>query len=115
MKVNIAGIDKADLLVALYNAARPVGLGYLEYDSKPMTRETALEVMEAGDDITQRLTGTDIWFSRSTCRFDYVKGRPLKIDISGDEMETSGYDRDQGEGLAVSIVASLREAMKSPT
>lgn len=32
--------------------------------------------------------------------FDYVKGRVLKVDLSGDEVETWLYDRDNGEGAA---------------
>lgn len=32
--------------------------------------------------------------------FDYVNGRPLKVDLSGDEFDPYLYDRDNGEGVA---------------
>lgn len=40
--------------------------------------------------------------------FDYVKGRPLKIDLSDDIVNTRFYDRDQGQGLAAKVIADLR-------
>lgn len=41
--IDISGLDKADVLVTLYESARPQGMGFLVYDSDPMSRETALE------------------------------------------------------------------------
>ena len=39
--IDISGLDKADVLAALYNAAQPRGLGHLQFDPEPMTREKA--------------------------------------------------------------------------
>jgi hypothetical protein len=39
--------------------------------------------------------------------FDYVGGRPLKIDITGDELDPRLYDRDQGEGAAAMAISEL--------
>lgn len=103
-KVNIAGLDKAELFAALYNHAKPLGMGRLQYDPTPLTKEAAQKLMEAGDDASRMFPG----MSRRNMYFDYVKGRPLKIDLSGDEMETWLYNRDQGENAAEQIVAKLR-------
>lgn len=34
--VSIAGLDKAEVLAALYNASIPLGLGKLQYNPRPM-------------------------------------------------------------------------------
>lgn len=104
-KVNIAGLDKAELFAALYNHAVPLGMGRLQYDPTPLTKEAAEKLMGLGDDATRMFPG----ISRGpSLYFDYVKGRPLKINLEGDELETSLYNRDQGDGAAERIVAELR-------
>ncbi len=104
-KINIAGLDKAELFAALYNHAKPLGMGLLHYDPTPLTKESAQKMMEGGDDVSRMFPGVR---AGRSLYFDYVKGRPLKIDLSGDEMETSLYNRDQGDGAAERIVAELR-------
>jgi len=32
--------------------------------------------------------------------FDYLRGRVMKIDLSKDYLDTSSYDRDNGQGAA---------------
>ena len=104
--VNIAGIDKAELLAALYNNARPLGMGFLRAGTADMTTEEARKLLDDGDDHardfpTVAKRGREMYF-------DYVHGRPLKVDLSGDEMRTDLYDRDQGGGKARRVVESLR-------
>lgn len=103
-KVNIAGLDKVELFAALYNHAKPLGMGMLHYDPTPLTKEAAEKLMGLGDDSSRMFPG----MGRRAMYFDYVKGRPLKIDLSGDELETALYNRDQGDGAAERIVAELR-------
>lgn len=40
--VNIEGLNKADVLAVLYNAAVPMGMGFLQFDKNSMTREQVL-------------------------------------------------------------------------
>lgn len=89
--VNIAGLNKAALLAEFYNSAQPMGLGFLHYDPKPMTVEDA---QSAIDD--------------QGYRFDYYKGRCLKINLEGDEMRTALYDRDYGDGAAENCIDRVR-------
>lgn len=88
--ISIAGLDKAAVLMALYDAARPLGMGFLHYRPEPMTREQADGLLA------------------KSLHFDYVGGRPLKIDLSGDELNQGLYDRDQGEGAAQRCIDKLR-------
>ena len=38
---------------------------------------------------------------------DYIKGKVMKIDISGDDVDTTLYDRDNGSGAAKEIIEYL--------
>ncbi len=80
--INIAGLDKAAVLMALYDNARPQGMGFLHYKPVPMTREES-----------ERLISQSSYF-------DYVFGRVLKVDLSKDELDPRLYDRDNGPGAA---------------
>ena len=89
--VQLKGLDKAAVLAALYNASRAQGMGFMHYDPTPMTVEEARALLESDDD------------------FDYLRGRVMKINLDGDELDTWAYDRDNGEGCVAKVIASLRE------
>lgn len=40
--------------------------------------------------------------------FDYLNGRVLKVDLSGDRFDPWGYDRDNGQGSAQAAVDEVR-------
>jgi len=103
-KIDIKGIDKAELLAALHNGTRPLGLGFLH--ARPdMTAEDARPYLAAGDDTTRMFGKVPRLY------FDYLCGRPLKVDIGGDELDPRLYDRDAGQGRAAEVVAKLRERL----
>ena len=91
MKIDISGLDKARLLQVLYNASRPLGLGFFTGCS-PMTLEQAKEEIK----------------SSANLYFDYVNGRVIKMNLSGDTTDSYCYDRDNGPGVAAKVVALLR-------
>lgn len=98
MDINISGVNKAKLLAALYNNARPQGMGWLQ------ARHDAMTEQEATDLITAHTHGDTTWF-------DYVHGRPIKVGFKGDTLLRADlYDRDapDGDGSAERIVDSLR-------
>jgi len=41
--------------------------------------------------------------------FDYLKGRVMKVDLSGDELDPWLYDRDNGHGAAKRVIDSLSD------
>ena len=90
-KVSIQGLNKAAVLAALYNNARAQGLGFLQYDAKPMTVEDAQGHLDRGQTY-----------------FDYLQGRVLKVSLEGDSFDPWGYDRDNGQGSAQRVVDELR-------
>ena len=106
-EVSIAGLDKAALLAALYNGSRPMGMGWLQAREGVMTVEQARAEIEAGDD-SSRMFGKE-----RELYFDYLRGRPLKVDLSGDVLRTWLYNRHNGTNAAERIVAKLRAEQPS--
>jgi hypothetical protein len=92
--MNIAGLKKAAVLAALYNASKPQGMGFMHYDPTPMTEKKAEMILWEGGETY----------------FDYLKGRVMKIDLSRDEVDTWGYNRDNGPDAAEKAVAELRKS-----
>lgn len=98
--ISIKGIDKARLLQALFNHSHQQGLGLLhDFGKAEMTYEHANNI------ITQHKNHPDRW----PLSFGYLHGRVMKVDISGDDLETRFYDRDNGEDAAEAVVAAIRE------
>ena len=95
-KINIKGLGKAQLLAALYNNAKLL----IPSAAKPgiMTEEDAQKIID----------------ERNNTKIDYVYGRIMKIDISGDEIDPWGYDRDNGEDTVAQIVKQLRDGKHIP-
>lgn len=89
--IDISKLDKAEVLAALYNRARTQGMGVLHYTPVDMPIETARELTAMGKHLY----------------FDYVNGRVMKVNLSGDEFNPALYDRDNGEGAAASVLARL--------
>lgn len=101
--VNIEGIDKTDLLIALHDRAKAQGVGLIINlaGKGQISREDASEYFTYWEKNKESFGGR--------MRLDYVKGRVVKCDITGPEMETWLYDRDNGEGAAEAVVSRLRE------
>jgi len=101
--IDISGIDKAALLVALFNNSAPGGMGFLQAGFGPtvMTVDDARQVIASEHH--------DPGAPREGLSYDYLFGRPLKSDISGDSYDPWGYDRDNGgPGTAAGIIEKLR-------
>ncbi len=92
MNIDISDLDRAAVLAALFNGARAQGLGFLAHQDGDMTVEQAQAILDTG-----------------TTYFDYLQGRVMKVDLSGDSFDPWGYDRDNGEGAAQSVIRSLRQ------
>jgi len=81
MNINIKDKNKAEVLSKLFNASKPQGMGFLQPHNDPMEIEEAQNLIDEG-----------------ILYFDYIRGRVMKIDLSSDELNTTLYDRDNGEG-----------------
>ena len=100
--INIKGLCKVRVFQALYNRAKPLGMGYLHYVPGDISFEEAKVLMGLGDDMAQMFPT----IPRGKNYFDYVKGRVMKVNLEGDELNEWGYDRDNGVGAAHNALAS---------
>ena len=87
--IDISKLNKAQVLSALYNASHPQGMGFIHFDPVPMSEFEATRLLE------------------KQTYFDYIKGRVMKIDLSKNELDPRLYDRDNGEGAALSAISGL--------
>lgn len=73
---------QATLLAALYNHSKPQGMGFMRADiSHVMSFEEASITLMLG-----------------SSRFDYLRGRIMKVDVGSIAPRTDLYDRDNGGG-----------------
>lgn len=133
-KVNIAGLDKAAVLLALWKGSHCQGMSFLGMmgAEKGMDIERAKEIVKQRAywewKYTQAQDKTDLpndlnevseedkeafeaWYATDPsfrCDFDYVDGHVIKCDITGDQFDPGLYDRDCGEGKAEKVIAALR-------
>lgn len=87
--IDIKGLDKAKVLKALYDGSHTQGRGFLQ-EVDNFTEDDAKELL------------------REYTYFDYLHGRVMKVDLSGDCFDEWLYDRDNYEGKAKSIKDRLR-------
>lgn len=88
--VNIKGKSKAKVLKALYDNSHVQGLGFMQaVPEGTVTVEHCEELL------------------KNSTYFDYLYGRVLKVDLSGDEFDPRLYDRDCGAGAAQEAVDSI--------
>ena len=88
--IDISKLNKADVLAALYNNSQPQGLGFFHSTPDAMRTEEAQAPLDSGQSY-----------------FDYLKGRVMKIDLSGDDLKTWLYDRDNGQGAAAEALKEV--------
>lgn len=81
-------MNKAIVLMVLYNASKSQGNSFLGGDGSPMNVEEATERLKSQTD------------------FDYLNGKVMKIDLKHDILETWLYDRDNGDGAALKAIQS---------
>ena len=94
--INIKGMNKAEVLKALYDHSHVQGYGFLQAVPK------GLVTIEHCEELLEQST-----------YFDYLYGRVLKVDLSGDEFDERLYDRDCGHGAAARAVRSIKKSGKS--
>ena len=95
-KVSILDLDKATLLQCLYKHATCNGdlLAYLPFAELQKDMQT-LTYQEAEQLIAKK--------NQDLC-FDFIKGKPIKVDVGGGYIITNGYDSFHGEGQCEAAV-----------
>lgn len=91
--IDIRNFDKAAVLAALYNRASPMGAGFMAHEEGSMSVQEAQELIDNHH-------SSRLWF-------DYLKGRAMKVDITGDELRAGNYDSYYGAGAAEAVLKAL--------
>jgi len=99
-EINVAKLDRAEMIAALYNATE----GMFGPPAKLMTKEDAQMVIDA---IISQGHGRRY--------VDYLRGRCLKIDFNKDILDTRLFDRDNGQGAAGAALAPLLASLADAT
>lgn len=87
--IDITGIPKADVLMALHDAAVPQVISR-GYSRLPMERNEAEKIVEQ-----------DLGYT-------YVNGRAMFVSIAGNEVDATRYDAANGRGCAEKALEPLR-------
>ena len=90
-EIDISSLNKAEVLAALYNRAKPLGMGFLHYTPEDMTILEAQALLDTGQTY-----------------FDYLKGRVMKVRLNEDVFNPRLYDIDNGYGAALDIINTLK-------
>ena len=98
--IDIGGMDKAEVLAALFNASKQQGMGF--FDTSGAGWMSVDEARKYTDSVLEREG-----LHSSGLYFDYLRGRVMKVDLAGDELNPRLYDRDNGHGAALRALASL--------
>ena len=128
--INLKGLNKAEVLATLYNNAKPMGLGHKHYDPADMTVSQADSFLKSLmshlyeckfcnmnsdlDSIARNMIGTGCsvytnYKRKGDLHIDYLKGRPIKLDVLFDEWDETQYEQRNGDRVAVNAINKLRE------
>lgn len=88
MIIDIKGLNKAEVLAALYNLSGTRSV--LAVHIPPMSVEQAQAILDEGDTY-----------------FDYLKAKVMKVELGGDTLDTRLYDRDNWDGAGKEALQHL--------
>ena len=104
-KVDISKYSKPMVLKYLCDNARGQGPALSHLHASVMALRRPMNIIVLDRRIEENLSqGRGLYF-------DYVDTIPLKVDISGSELDTTEYDRYHGDGCAARAIAKLETAV----
>jgi hypothetical protein len=95
--VNIEGLDKAEVLAALYFGSRAQGMGWFA---------ESLNLASGGTEWGETVEAARAWLAK-TGYVEYFGGRVIKMGFDSEEVGTGLYDRDNGTGAGYKAIAAL--------
>ena len=98
--LDIKGIEKSILLHQLWRFSQAQGMSFLNIPKEPVNKETFEKTIKERESKGENLY------------FDYLMGKVIKCDITGDEFSPYLYDRDNGKGKADLVVKFIRQESK---
>lgn len=105
-KVDITKYSKPMVLKYLCDNARGQGPALSQPHASVMALRQPMNIFVLDRRIEEN------WSQGRGLYFDYLGTIPLKIDISGSELDTTEYDRYHGDGCAARAIAKLETAVQ---
>jgi hypothetical protein len=104
--LSIRGLNKAELLAALYNNSKISGIGFYSQISiaDEPGQETKLEEAQAHLDQVKKATGGE--------KIEFFLGKIIKMDFAKETINPSEYDQANGKGTASKVILQLRKSLK---
>lgn len=81
---------KRKVLIALYDGSKVQGMGIFQAKSGSLSEAEAKSLLE------------------EQTYFDYLHGKVMKVDLSGNELDPRLYDRDNGQGKAAQLIKAIK-------
>ncbi|MDE7345128.1 MAG: hypothetical protein K2N48_00110 [Muribaculaceae bacterium] len=90
--IDITGLDKAELLLELWNGSHAQSMSFFgQFTTQPSI-----------DDARSFLESANYYA-------DYFNGRVIKVDFRGDKVDGRLYDRNYGQGACERIIMNLKK------
>lgn len=108
----IVGLNKAEVLAALYNRAITGGMGFVQYKPEPMTVEQARKILRYFEKVTRRFLfwTVEVRPASKCIYFGELAGRYMKLDLTSDiQIDCGRYNRENGENAAEDAIRALEE------
>lgn len=93
-RIDITGLDKGSVLAALYNRGKAQGLGIMANFAHVAKNGAGIMTAEQANEL----------IAKQGAYFDYLNGRVMKVSVEHDVMDVWLYDRDNGQGAALSAL-----------
>ena len=103
--IDISDKDRNEVLAALYNASTPVGMGFVQYNPMPWTKEIASMYFEQFGQPDKD----------GVIAFKWVMGRPLNCKFIENLVYVAGYNNDNEWGLAQRAISTCPNLNKKKT
>lgn len=97
MNINIKGLNKAEVLLALWRGSHSQGISFFGRGEGSFTLEMAEKMV------------SELTKSNHRLYFDYVYGHVIKCDITDDTFDDRLYARDCGEGTSENVIEFVRK------
>lgn len=101
--IDLKSMNKAEVLAKLYNASHPQGNGYLH----PKAKRFWGFFRDRDPDQSMSVQEAQVLLDKGQTYFDYLNGRVLKIDLSGDTLSPRLYNRDNGMNQAARVLGLM--------
>ena len=106
--IDTTGIETWKIVQALYNRAKPQGLGFLQYQSGGMSDEDAKAFVKDAEERWNALPGELRRGDNHYGYIDYMRGRVVKANPFNNPLDPRLFDRDNGQGACAEAINALR-------